>query len=279
MDHDDATAPAPDAAPPPPEAPDPPVAASAPDPVAYLDRAAASAPGQRYKRILLAALDLRAGHHVLDIGCGPGTDLATFAAAVGPAGRVVGVDRDPRMVTVAAGRLGDRANVEVRLGDAHALPVDDDSVDRAYLDRVVQHLENPRRAMAEVRRVLRPGGVVGLAEPDWDTLVIDDVDLATSRAFARFLADVQVRNAAIGRALARLATDEGLVPRTVTGTPILFRDFPTAEAILGLRRNADRAVAAGFVTRDAAQAWLDRLGDGPFLAAFVLFAVTAEAPA
>jgi ubiquinone/menaquinone biosynthesis C-methylase UbiE len=251
----------------------------APDPVRYLDHVAGTDPARRYEREMVEALDLRPGLTVLDVGCGPGTDLVAFADAVGPDGKVVGVDSDPRMVAEATARLATRACVEVRPGDAHELPLDADSVDRAHLERVVQHLEDPGRALAELRRVVRPGGLVGLAEPDWDTLVIDCGDVAVGRAFARFLADVQVRNGTVGRRLVRLVTERGLAPRTVTGTTIVLRDLTVADAILGLRRNAHRAITVGFMAEEAARAWLDRLGHGPFFAAFVLFSVTAEVPA
>jgi ubiquinone/menaquinone biosynthesis C-methylase UbiE len=221
---------------------------------------------------------MRSGLSVLDVGCGPGTDLGAFADAVGPGGTVLGVDHDPLMVTEARRRHAERGNVEVRVGDAHGLPVDDDSVDRAHCDRVVQHLADPPRAIGQLRRVVRPGGLIGLAEPDWDTLAIDDRDVATSRAFTRFLAEVKVRNGVIGRQLVRLLTEQGLVPRTVEGRAVAFHDYATADAVLGLRRNAHRAVSAGRLTAGAADAWLARLAGGPFLAAVVLFAVTGLVP-
>ncbi|WP_308280805.1 methyltransferase domain-containing protein [Streptomyces barringtoniae] len=65
-----------------------------PDPVSYLDRLATSDLGRSYKRRMLDELHLRAGHRVLDLGCGPGTDLEALAQAVTPAGAVVGVDHD-----------------------------------------------------------------------------------------------------------------------------------------------------------------------------------------
>src|SRR5262245_49000563 len=73
---------------------------TAPDPIEYLDRAATSRPGRDYKGRLLTGLRLRPGQVVLDVGCGPGTDLAALAAAVGAVGaasgdgRVIGVDTD-----------------------------------------------------------------------------------------------------------------------------------------------------------------------------------------
>ena len=241
--------------------------------IEYLDRAAGSAPGRDYKRRLLDALDVRAGHTVLDVGCGPGTDLAALADAVGPTGTVIGVDGDPAMVAEAQRRLAGRP-VDIRAGDAHALPLTDASVDRARVDRVLQHVTSPPRALAELHRVLRPEGVLTLAEPDWDTLVIDSRDLATSRAFARFLRS-RVRNDAIGRQLGRLAGDAGFAVRALATVPITFTDVEVGDQILEVRRNAGHAVDAGWMSADAAAAWVRGLAEGPFLAAFILFTVTA----
>lgn len=251
-------------------------ATAAPDQIAYLDTAAATPVGVDYKRRLIEALDVRAGQTVVDLGCGPGTDLATLAEEVGPAGTVLGVDHDPRMVTEASRRFADRRNVEVRAGDVQDLPLADASVDRARVDRVLQHLPAPARAFAEARRVLRPGGILGMAEPDWDTLAVADEDVETSRRFARFTAG-RVRNATIGRQLVRLATRAGLRIRSVEPVAVLFRDFGTADQILGLRRNSARAVQAGELAEPDGQAWLRRLEAGPVVAGFTFYLVTAEA--
>src|SRR5262252_1752981 len=94
-----------------------------PSAVTYLDEVAATSHGRDYKRRLLEALDPRPGQVALDVGCGPGTDLAALADAVGDGGHVIGVDNDPVMVERATERTRDRPTIEVRAGDAHALPV------------------------------------------------------------------------------------------------------------------------------------------------------------
>ncbi|OLB80215.1 MAG: ubiquinone biosynthesis protein UbiE [Actinobacteria bacterium 13_2_20CM_2_71_6] len=251
-------------------------ATRAPDPITYLDEAAASAPGREYKQRLHAALELRPGHTVLDVGCGPGTDLAVLAVATGDSGAVIGVDHDPAMVEAARLRLAGYGNVTVHRGDAHALPLADSSVDRARADRVLQHLADPAWAIVELRRVVRTGGIVGLAEPDWDSFIVDDIDAQTSRAFGSFLAG-RVRNPTIGRQLPRLLEGAGFALGSVVAHPVLLRDFGAADQILGLRRNTARAVEAGALDDRAAGQWLDRLGTGPFLAGFTFFTVIARA--
>lgn len=254
-------------------APDP---TAAPDPVEYLDRAAASATGRDYKRRLLDALDLRPGQVVIDVGCGPGTDLPAMASAVTGIGAVIGLDLDPAMRSAARQRIRGVPAVSVVGGDAHALPLRAESVDRVRFDRVLQHVADPARTLAEVRRVLRPGGLVGLAEPDWGTLAIDDVDEQTSGAFTRFVAG-RVRNSSIGRQLPRLATRAGLAVRGVEATAVVYRDPVEAEQILGLRRNLSRAIAAGAVDETAGRRWLERVSDGPALASFTFYTITASA--
>jgi ubiquinone/menaquinone biosynthesis C-methylase UbiE len=135
--------------------------------------------------------------------------------------------------------------VEIRVGDAHALPLPAGSVDRARADRVLQHLAQPAKATAELRRVVRTDGPVALAEPGWDTLVIDDPDLETSRAYPRFVAGQVVRNGAIGRQLARLLIEAGFAVRQVEATPVIFREIEAAEAVLGMHRVCERAWRAG----------------------------------
>jgi cyclopropane fatty-acyl-phospholipid synthase-like methyltransferase len=75
---------------------------SSPDKSAYYAQIAASSPGRGYKEQVLAALDLRPGHTVLDVGCGPGTDLADMAEAVTETGAVIGgMDSYERAIELA----------------------------------------------------------------------------------------------------------------------------------------------------------------------------------
>jgi ubiquinone/menaquinone biosynthesis C-methylase UbiE len=257
---------------------DPLVGTDRPDPVAYLGEVARSPQGRDYKAAVLASLELAAGLVVLDVGCGPGTDLAAMSALVAPGGVVIGVDHDERMVREAAERTAEVSGVEVRRGDAHALPLADASVDRARTDRVLQHVADPAAAMAENARVLRPGGVVAFAEPDWETLVVDagdDVGRSVSRAFVRWTCEQVVRNATVGRSLARHAAGAGLSVRAVSAYPSVWTSFETADRVLGLTRNSASAVEGGYVDGADRDAWLAGLAAGPVVAAVTLFGVVA----
>jgi ubiquinone/menaquinone biosynthesis C-methylase UbiE len=249
-----------------------------PDRITYSAQVAGSEPGREYKRRTVRMLDLRPGQAVLEVGCGPGTDLRELAEGVTATGSVIGLDVRPALVEEARARVADLPWVAVRVGDALALPLPEASVDRARADRMVQHVERPLGLFAELRRVLRPGGLAVLSEPDWDSLAIDPGDPETNRAFNRFVCAERVRNPIVGRQLARLAEQSGLDVLALRALPLVSRDFELTDKIAGLRRNSERAVKAGYLDRDAARRWLAELAAGPFLAASLLFAVLVRRP-
>jgi SAM-dependent methyltransferase len=100
------------------------------------------------------------GSTVVDIGCGAGMDLLLAAQAVRPDGRAIGIDMTEAMAETA--RIGARTagleNVEVRLGDALALPVESETVDFVISNGVLNLTPDKREAFGEVFRVLKPGG-------------------------------------------------------------------------------------------------------------------------
>jgi len=109
---------------------------------------------------------LNAGMDLLDVGCGPATITADLAERVAP-GRVVGLDAAPGALEAARATLAERdlpAGVELTNGDIMSLPFDDDTFDVAHAHQVLQHLSDPVGALAEMRRVTRPGGIVAVRD-------------------------------------------------------------------------------------------------------------------
>ncbi|GAB2852289.1 methyltransferase domain-containing protein [Lentzea nigeriaca] len=246
-----------------------------PDKAAYMDDVARAAVG--YKRQMLTLLELEPGLTVLDLGCGPGADIQSMADAVTTSGRVVGVDIDPRMVEAASARFHDHPHVEIRLGDGHTLPFEDATFDRARMDRALQHVADPAVVLSELLRVLKPGGLLRVGEPDWDSLTVDG-DLEMNRAFNRFVCSTMVRNATIGRRLARLARGAGFEVQVVRTASPVFHDFALADNIFAFTRNTERAIRAGAIDRADGERWLAELQSGDFLAAPLVFLLSARKP-
>jgi arsenite methyltransferase len=109
---------------------------------------------------------LNPGDAVLDIGCGAGVDSLVAGRLVGAGGRVVGIDVTPAMIQKARAhqaRLG-LVNVSFQVADAEALPFPDNDFDAVISNGVFNLALNKARALAEVHRVLKPGGRLLLAD-------------------------------------------------------------------------------------------------------------------
>jgi SAM-dependent methyltransferase len=110
---------------------------------------------------------LRPGMALLDCGCGPGSITMGLAERVAP-GRVVGIDRAAAALDLARVEVAERgpANVAFAEGDVHDLPFADATFDAAFVHALLEHVRDPVAALTEIRRVVKPGGVVGVRSPD-----------------------------------------------------------------------------------------------------------------
>ena len=130
---------------------------------------------------------LRPGQRVLDVGCGPGTITLDLAEAVAP-GEVVGIDRSPDVVAVARQAAVERGlgNVSFRVGDVYALDEPDGSFDVVHAHQVLQHLADPVRALVELRRVCRSGGLVAVRDADYAAMAWAPPDPQLDRWLERY---------------------------------------------------------------------------------------------
>jgi SAM-dependent methyltransferase len=106
---------------------------------------------------------------ILDVGCGPGTISADLADRV-PRGRVTGIDAARGIIAQAREAIGDRQNLNFTTGDVYALDLPDDTFDVVHAHQVLQHLGDPVRALREMARVARPGGLVAVRDGDYGAM-------------------------------------------------------------------------------------------------------------
>jgi SAM-dependent methyltransferase len=136
-------------------------------------------------RWLADRLSIRPGWRVVDVGCGPLGILDLLSERVGPAGSVIGLEREPRFVAMGRALVAQRhlGNVELVLGDATASELPRAGFDLAHERLVLIQQPDPERLVAEMVALVRPGGLVALedldqvsllcypAHPAWDALL------------------------------------------------------------------------------------------------------------
>ena len=112
---------------------------------------------------------------VVDLGCGSGAFTPFVARVVGEQGEVYAVDIQPAMLRQLKRKLArtenqDIKNIEVKQASAYDLPFADESIDLVYMVTVLQEIPDRGRALREIRRILRPGGILAVTEllPDPD---------------------------------------------------------------------------------------------------------------
>ena len=120
---------------------------------------------------------LEPGMRVLDCGCGPGGITLGLTSLV-PQGCVVGVDIEAGQLEIGRQHASERAlnNVEFRHASIYELPFDDSTFDATLAHAVLYHLGEPMNALRELRRVLKPGGLIGVRDADIDGDVYYPVD-------------------------------------------------------------------------------------------------------
>jgi arsenite methyltransferase len=208
-----------------------------------------------------AALALELGEQVLDVGVGPGFLAAEMAAEVGPDGRVCGIDTSAAMLEVAARRNpGVRAaTLELELGGVERIPYADESFDAVVTTQVLEYVPDIAGALAEMRRVLRPGGRLLVLDTDWDSLVWHAPDEALMArvltAWEEHLADPH-----LPRSLGRSLREGGFVGGPPTVLPLLNVGDPHdtfSGFLLGLV--ATFVVDRNGLTSEEVEAWAESM--------------------
>ena len=222
------------------------------------------------KRRTYELMSVAAGHRVLDLGCGPGSDTLSLAELVGDSGQVYGVDFDPEMVEQAneratAAGLGDR--VLHRQADAAALPFDDDFFDASRSERLFQHLPNPQQGLAEMIRVTRPGGRIVVLDGDYGSLSIGSAIPEVERRVVEQY-HVMMNSPFAARSLYRWFKTAGLDAVSFEVVPFSFDDLEVFSRTVLLDRVLHEAQETGRITDDESRRFVADLGQAAEIGGF-----------
>ena len=200
---------------------------------------------------------------VLDVGCGPGTITVGLAGQV-PAGRVVGIDAAAEALADASAEAARRnqRNVTFEAGDAGHLRFDDAAFDIVHAHQVLQHLADPVAALAEMRRVCRPGGVVAARDGDYGGFLWfpEDPELAEWRTLYQRVARAIGGEPDAGRRMLAWARSAGFTDIRASASVWLFATQDERSWWGGMWSDrvtqsafAEHAVGHGLATREDLQ--------------------------
>jgi len=116
---------------------------------------------------------IKPNHKILDVGCGPGSITLDFAALV-PEGSVLGIDFSPEAISLAQSAATERnvQNCEFKTGDVVKLEFEDGEFNVVHCHQCLLHLPDPIKALKEMNRVCKSGGMVAVGEADLDNMIV-----------------------------------------------------------------------------------------------------------
>jgi SAM-dependent methyltransferase len=152
---------------------------------------------RRYIGPVLDRVGIHPGETVLEVGPGPGVFTVEAAQRVGPEGKLIVVDIQPEMIARVEERVREAGltNVETHVASAYDLPIEDESVDRAFLVTVLPEIPHQYLALDQLRRVIKSGGLLSITEdftdPDYafpfETVqLVEDVGFTRERFYGNF---------------------------------------------------------------------------------------------
>lgn len=214
---------------------------------------------------------LRDSSRFLDCGCGPGSVTCDFARII-PSGHVTGIDREASQIERARSHAACHrlTNATFEVGSIYELPFPDSSFEVVFAHAVFEHLSSPSAALAEVRRVLAPGGLVALRSPDWGGFIVAPETPGLQSAIKRYT-EIQIANGGdvqVGRKFPGLLRSAGFTSFSFSATYECYQSPPVIGEYLALRLESSDARAEAKALRDwsrhpdaiFAQAWCEILG-------------------
>ena len=206
----------------------------------------------------LTVLEPREGEQILDVGAGPGLLVADLAAVVGHTGHVTGVEISDSMLALARRRIesGPAADrVTLVKGDVAELPFPDASFDAATSTQVYEYVPDVDRALAELYRVLRPGGRALILDTDWASIVWNATDQARMdrivAAYVERFADPH-----LPRSLSRALRAAGFRIRRRDTLALLNPEYdPGSYSVTNIETMGDYVTGQGRISSDEVKAW------------------------
>ena len=222
----------------------------------------------RQRIAVLDALALRSGERVIDIGSGPGFVAREMALAVGAGGKVLGIDNSEAMVNIGRARCEGLIQVQIERADAASTGRENGSFDAAACLQVLLYVSNVDDVIAEMHRVVRPGGRIAIMETDWRGIILNSSDDRLTRRIVGAW-DLEVASPNLPVRLRPMLKKHGFDWVSVDALPVLSTGYDRdGFAAQMLRQFAESAKKHEVATESETAGWLEDLerrgGNGSF---------------
>ena len=206
-------------------------------------------------------LEIKPNLHVLDLGCGTGILLHPLAELVGKNGRIVGVDISEFMVKEARKRAQTTdLPLEFYKGNVYSLDFPENSFDRATCSTLFQHLKRPDEALNEIKRVVKPGGLISVFDHDWDSLIINNSYPAITRKISEYFRN-SLRNRDVGSRLKPIFESAGLSIIRSYNVKVSLQYDEFLNSNIGFYQASQLCVEEGIISSGERQLWLNDLAE------------------
>ena len=225
-------------------------------------------------------LKLKEAKAVLEIGCGMGADIFRMAQRVSEHCMLTGIDQSRFMLEKAKSdpRFALYENIVFSQADARVLPFASQSFDRCRMDRTLQHIALPQKALNEAFRVLETGGIFVVYDNDWSTFSLSLSDTRLSRIVETYWCDA-FENGRIAIELKGYLHHAGFTQINCCPSTLVLEDFATADRIYDIEKTVLRAQKEKYFTQEEAKAIVEELKqqteEGTFLCALTSYTFTA----
>lgn len=214
---------------------------------------------QEVKRDSIRIIAESGAGSVLDAGCGAGIDLPGLLDALPGHTRVVGLDASTALISRARVRImGSATRCSLVKGDLLQIPLRDKTFDACRIDRVLQHIHDPSRAVGNLCRILALGGILVAFDNDWNTLTVPLDDRVIAHRIRRSWCG-SFASGRIGQDLPALFAKCGLTGIHTEERRLSLHDLRTAEQVFDLPHLFGRMVQEGTITPEERSAIRDEL--------------------
>ena len=206
---------------------------------------------------------------IIDLGCGAGKDVIELTKIAGENLKIIGVDHDPVMIQVGKNESGGMGNIDFILSDAYNLPFENETIAGLRTERLIQHLKDPEKVIAEVGRILKKDAPFVIIETDWHSLSFYTEFIDVQKKLNMYLTEAKINNGFAAQNLVSYLQFVGFRDIKFQIHPFLVNTLQEANEYFWIEKMIKEASDQGYLAIDESKAFygvLQKADNGHYFA-------------